>query len=284
MHGEIPVFTLEKAELAVDESPCELPCAVGTEVEEDYAVVGLDGRCRLAVFGDDARQDEFIRQFSSIRITHGFLCAFKPQTFAEHHRVVRHLGSAVIAVAIHRVVSPNNGSDPAAAKNAHPFFKCANEACAAVHSHVAPVGEAMHENLGKPRIFRNLDQREKMLDMAVYAAVGEQPEEVQRGVVCAAVLDRANDSGSLRKAAVLRSESYLRQILIHYAPGADVRVPDLGIAHLPVREAHVKPGCTDQRMGVFFLQSTNVFYALNAHGVAVFIVRVAKAVEYDKRG
>ncbi len=45
-----------------------------------------------------------------------------------------------------------------------------------------------------------------------------------------------------KEIAVGNTFADLGQILIDDTPGADIKVPDLGIPHLPVRQADIEPG------------------------------------------
>ncbi len=99
-----------------------------------------------------------------------------------------------------------------------------------------------------------------------------------------AILYRAHNRGVFGKTAVLRGERDLCKILIHHATRADIRVSDLGIAHLTVGKANVQPRGTDQRMRIFLFKCANVFYALYANGVALFFGREAEAVEDNESG
>ena len=52
----------------------------------------------------------------------------------------------------------------------------------------------------------------------------------------------SRSAGSLRESAVGDRVADAQQFLLHHAAGADVHVPDLGIAHLPVRQADIAAG------------------------------------------
>ena len=74
MHGEITVFALEFIKDLIYEAMSDLPCAVGTEIEEKDAVILLYGRHRTAVgVCDNGREHEFIGQAGIVRSMDGFI-------------------------------------------------------------------------------------------------------------------------------------------------------------------------------------------------------------------
>ena len=73
-----------------------------------------------------------------------------------------------------------------------------------------------------------------MIGVAVDAARRNEPEQMQRS---AAFFHRPHDAGKrlvLEKRTVTNRTGDARKLLIHDASRADIRMPDLGVAHLPV--------------------------------------------------
>ena len=64
---------------------------------------------------------------------------------------------------------------------------------------------------------------------------------MQRGTRCLSRLYRAVDHGVIADGAGAACHVDARELLMHHAAGADVEMPDLGVAHLPLRQAHGLP-------------------------------------------
>ena len=89
---------------------------------------------------------------------------------------------------------------------------------------------------------------ENMGLVAEHAARRQQPEHVQGTAVGPGVFAGADQLRILEETAVLDRRIDAGQVLINDTAGAQVHVPDLGIAHLPVRQAHVAAFGMDQRV------------------------------------
>ncbi len=75
--------------------------------------------------------------------------------------------------------------------------------------------------------------------MAVHTAIRTEAVEVQAAIVCLTVLYRAQEGGILEKIALPDGLGDAGELLINDAACADVQVPDLAVAHLPIRQAHI---------------------------------------------
>ena len=89
-----------------------------------------------------------------------------------------------------------------------------------------------------------------MRQVAVYAAVGAQAHHMQGLAVGLGVLNGLDVDRVFKKFAVLNLLRHLRQDLEHHAARAHVGVADLGVAHLPLGQAHVQPGGLEQGVRV----------------------------------
>ena len=90
-----------------------------------------------------------------------------------------------------------------------------------------------------------------MGDVAVHAAVGQKPHQVECTVPLLAVVHGLDIGLVLKEAAVLNGAADAGQILEHHPAGADVGVPHLGVAHLALGKTHVQPGGGQAAAGVF---------------------------------
>ena len=113
----------------------------------------------------------------------------------------------------------------------------ARKAHAAFGVRVAAVHDAVHPH-GHARTGGHIADGFQMPDMAVHAAVREQARQMQPA---AALFDRFQQPIEHRvggKGAVLQGHVDTRHVLVDHAPGPDVQVAHLGIAHVAFRQAH----------------------------------------------
>ena len=105
---------------------------------------------------------------------------------------------------------------------------------------------AVRERVDPGLLGREAQQRLQMLDVRVDAAVGDQAEQVD----VLAALERADERGVLEERAVLDRLVHAHQVLEEHAAGADRQVADLGVAHLPGRQADRLAGRLERRVRV----------------------------------
>ena len=98
--------------------------------------------------------------------------------------------------------------------------------------------------------------------MAVHAAVRAEPPDVQLFALLFGVSDGAEQRLVFEKFAVLDLFGDLSQFLIDDAAGAHVQVPDLGIAHLPFRQADAHAAGAQLRGGILRPVAVDVGAAL----------------------
>ena len=96
----------------------------------------------------------------------------------------------------------------------------------------------------------------------------------------AALLDTAHDLQQgfvLKEVAVPDVARDARELLIDDAPRADVRVTDLGVAHLSVGQSDVFAGGVDLIVFILLEQSVDDGRLCHRNGVVFHVVRVAVA-------
>ena len=131
---------------------------------------------------------------------------------------------------------------------------------------------------------RHFKKPVEVLFVAVHAARRNEAEEVQ----CAARLLRTHDG--MEQRLVLEERTVgdrlrdARELLVDDASCADVRMPDLGVAHLPVRQADVLTRCLQLGMRVFCREAVQNGRLSNGDGVRrVFRVADSPAIHDDER-
>ena len=151
---------------------------------------------------------------------------------------------------------------------------------AAVRRRVAPVHEAVDENALDVLLARHVQQREKMLDVRVHAAVAQQTHQMQ--LARAAALHRVEQQRLLEKFAGRDHQVDARDVHVHDAARADIQVADFAVAHLPFGQADGRPGSVDQRVGKFCEQPVVIRFAREGDGVALGFGAIAPAIEHGQ--
>ena len=147
---------------------------------------------------------------------------------------------------------------------------------------VAPVEEAVDIHTLKTALLCHVEDGKDMLDMAVDAAGGQKPHDVQRLAVCLGIVHCLDIRLVLEELAVFDLLAHLGQDLEHDAPRADVRVSDLGVAHLPGGQTHVQPGGLKRGVGIFGEETVKVRGVRLVDGVALGWRSDAVAVKDDE--
>ena len=148
-------------------------------------------------------------------------------------------------VAVHGVEAPRDRRDPRPSGSASSSAAICSSG--ALRRHVAPVEEGVHRHrhaLAGDRLGRGGD----LPLVRMHAAGRGEAGQVRRA---AALLQRRDELAQRRvgrEAAVRDGVVDPRQVHPDHAPGADVGVPDLGVAHLPLGQAHVRPVRAQRRM------------------------------------
>ena len=238
---EEAVFALEAGEVRVDKGAGDLAGAVGTEVEEDHRVVRLD----LAASGAHNRHDKLVGHVVGVGVGHGLHRVAALHALAVYHRGIRLFDAIPAVVTVHGVVAAHDRRDLSDADLAELFAAGGDEVLAGAGRHVTAVEQGMDVNLLQAVTLGQLHKAVKMGDVAVHAAVGEQADQVQSGVVFLRVFHGGEERLVLKEGAVLDRLRDAGQLLIHDAARADVRVADFTVAHLAVRQAHVHTGRAD---------------------------------------
>ena len=146
---------------------------------------------------------------------------------------------------------------------------------------VAPVEEAVQVHPLDSTVVRHFHHGENVPDMAVHAAVGQQTENVQglavRRIVKGGSIDRVS-----KECTVHDGLCDAREVLKHDAAGADVRVADLAVAHLAVRQADVQTGGRELRVRPALQETVHHRRFGRVDGVSRIRLADAVAVEDDE--
>ncbi|KAF5035383.1 hypothetical protein DSECCO2_586260 [anaerobic digester metagenome] len=137
----------------------------------------------------------------------------------------------------------------------------------------------MHADVRHALLLQGRDEGHQVALHAVHAAVGDQAHEMRAPGTRHRRLGQVHEGGVDGQGAVLDGQIDAHDVLIDDASGPEVEVPDLGVAHLSVGQAHVAPHALQFPAGVFGQEPVHVRGPGQAHGVARSGRGLAPAVE-----
>ncbi len=129
---------------------------------------------------------------------------------------------------------------------------------------------------------RQFGHGDQVILMAVHSTVGEQAENVHRLAGPRGLVDGGTDGRVGKELAVADRLGHPGEVLIHHAPGAQVHVADLGVAHLSVRQTDIHAAARDQSVRLAGQQAIVDRLAGGVDGVEVRAVAVPEAIENDQ--
>ena len=272
------LFAHEAVKVGQIESPCHFPCTVGAEVHE-YDAVALVYRTLRAYYDG---LYELIGYVCRIAVLDGLYGIGVYLTLTADDSVVAGLDSVPALVSIHAVETTLYRCDLCIAERGAFIVQARDILHGASRRNVASVKEAVEIDLIKAALLCHVKDCEYVVYMAVHTAVGQKAEDVQ-GLAAVFRIVHCLDVGCVfKEAAVCYGIVYARQILKHDAPRADIRVADLAVAHLPLRQTDIKAGCLKARVGVFRENAVKAGLFRKAYGIASAVGRYAEAVHYNK--
>ena len=227
-------------EILVDDGACELARPVGPEVEEDDSIAVAH-----AAPAERHRLDELIGDALRIGALDGLHRVDILRIEPAYHRVVGALHPVPSAVAVHGVIAALDAryADVARAVAIEQelvdlALELAHVTRSALGRHIAPVEEAMHVHLRHTGSGRSREQRVQMRVRGMHAAIAQKAHQVHRSAVVARRAERMLDDRIRRQRAVFARAVDAGELLVDDAPGPDVQVPHLGVAHLPGGKPH----------------------------------------------
>ena len=179
----------EAVKIALRKRIGHFPGAVGTEVHEDDAVAGTD----LPIRNTDDGLDKFVRHTGGIARLHRVDGVGILHALAADHSVVARLNAVPAFVTIHAVEASLQRCNLARTELSAIVTQLADIARAARGRNVASVEEAVQVDTLDAAVMRHLHHGKDVPDVAVYAAVGQQTEDVQCLTICGVIECRAID-------------------------------------------------------------------------------------------
>ena len=147
---------------------------------------------------------------------------------------------------------------------------------------VAAVHKSVDEHAVNAVLFSHLQQRIKMCDVRVHAAVGDKSEDVQAAASGAGVLHGGEQDRVPEELAILDHQVDACNVHMNDAARANVEMADLAVAHLAVRQADVFPAGVNQGVWIFAQQAVVIRLTRQCNRIGFGFGAVTPAVEDDK--
>ena len=128
-------------------------------------------------------------------------------------------------------------------------------------------------------LLRKVDQGEVVLVGAVDLAVGDKTHQVQASAAARGVLDGEVHGLVLEEGTVVDGVVDADDFLLDDAPGADVEVPHLAVAHHPLGQPDGAPGALDEGVGIVGVEAVEIRRIGLLDGVSGRIVAMTVAIE-----
>ena len=142
----------------------------------------------------------------------------------------------------------------------------------------------MYEYLVQPVALSKLNECIEVAKHAVNATIGTKPHQMECTVVNLAVLYCVQKLGLVEKVTVTNRLVYSGKLLIDDSSCTYVEVSDLGVSHLSLGKTHSQCRGVYKRMWVFVEKATDKWSAGGNNSVAVGLISVSKAIQYDQCG
>ena len=144
-------------------------CSVRTEIEENHTVPGSD----FAIYAVNSEGfNKLIRYTCGIGCFYAGSSACSLAAIAQHQCFIGTLHALPALVAVHCVIASADGSNLAYANLRHAIFQLMDIFQSCFRTDITSIQEGMHINLGQAFNLSHADKCQKMLNVAVYAAVG----------------------------------------------------------------------------------------------------------------
>lgn len=240
-----PVKALE---IIVGHGPSDLPGPVCPEVEKEHTVTVLDGSHGLSVFHDHPGHHKLIGLPLGVGLLDGRGAAGGPRPLAQKGPVGL-LHPVPASIPVHGVIASGDGSNSADPDLFNLFLQVRQVFVGAGGRHVTAIQEGMDEHPLQAVLLGHPEQGIKVLRVAVHAARGNQPHEVQSPPCLLRMLHDRQQSGVGEKLPRSDGLGNAHYILVDNAPSPDIEVTHIGVPHLTVHQPHAAAGSREHIPG-----------------------------------
>ena len=254
--------------ILLSEDNSELLGAVVAEVEENHHVAFLDAAIYCAV---NNGLDELIGHALVIALLDSLHHVVALATLAMHELVVGQTDALPALVAVHGIVAASDSCHHAGTLGAMLLELC-HKALAALGVGVATVHKAVDIHLAKPILLGDVAQRKKVVERTMNATIAGKTHEVDGFSCLLGIAESVNDLGISQNRLVANCLVDFHEVLINHASAANVQMPHLAVAHLPVGQSHVLATGLQLAVRIVFQQGVPIGRWSRENGVALSLV------------
>jgi hypothetical protein len=132
---------------------------------------------------------------------------------------------------------------------------------------------------GDAALARGVDQRVELVHVAVDAAVGHEPEEMEAPAAFASLVDDAREDRILADRPVGDGGVDAHDVHQRDAARTEVEMTDLAVTHLAGRQADVRAARADETMRVLRVERVEAGRLGQPHGVVGLLRALPEAIE-----
>jgi hypothetical protein len=265
---------LEGVEGWIEQGGEEFANTVGAEVERQDGIAVA----HAVVAADAGGDDELVGHAFAIGLIHGAGGVGEGCALAVGDGEVGAFHPVPAIVAVHCVVAADDGADSRA------WWQCLLQALqvlgAGLRGGVATVGEGVDAG-GNAGVGQDAGERQGMVLVGVDATGGDEAHQMAGTAVGLQASDHGGEGRVAGQAAVDDGLADSRQFLHDDPAGADVEVPDLGIAHLAFGQADIEARCAQEGVRPAHQQVECRGVGL-ADGIVMLVFAPSPAVEDDE--
>ena len=261
-------------EVRQHQGPNQLAHPVGSEVEADHPIPGVDQPWSQA-----HRFEELIADLLGVGSMDGVDGAEFGDGAGFGVEAVGLLGAIPAVVAVHGPVAAAEGGDAADPCPLDLLLHLGHETGGAARIGVAAIGDHVHTHVFEPSLGCPVQQTSQVVDVAVHPTVGTEPDQMEAAFPLQQLVCQRVEGWVGVDAAVSDGLADAHQLLADDPTRADGEVADLRVAHLVVGQTHGAAAGFDQGVGVGMPEGVHHRCAGCTNGVVLALRGVAPAIE-----
>ena len=234
-----PARTSERIECRIAKRARDLTSTIRTEIEEDERI--LRARCFTRQAG---RNDEFVGHLCCIRIFHDLSRIALGRILPQPNSAPSLFDTIPTIIAIHRIIATRDHADAHISirhileNGCDLLLELFDVTTSAARRHITTVHEAVDAHLIHTKTLGHLEQGIKMGVIRMHATIRKEPHKMQGRTMLSDRSHRRGDHLVFEELAALAGIIDTRELLVDRSSSTDIQMPDLGIAHLTLRQTN----------------------------------------------
>ena len=238
--------------VVIDKGPRDLTRPVAAKIKEHHRIAIFDDRPGPAIAARNAhRLDKLIGHLARITRRHRLSRTPRRITLTGCQAVIRPLHTLPPVIPIHRIKPARYRRDLPDTSLSHLLFDLRKIARPAGRRRIPTVRKRMKINILHIVLPRQLEQPVQMLQKRMNANIAAQTHQMQLTAIALGKLNSLKKLDILKKLTLTNRTSDPNRILINNPPSPNILMPNLAIAHSPIRQTNILAAGMDQTMRIF---------------------------------